>query len=194
MKYVKKITKATVGTLIVFILVLTMADRVMSYLSVNAYIALKRDWGIPDVFIENETDGTVNFATSLTGIGDLFIIGESVNRAIHNGALADGWIAAADSDRGIAITRDFLLDSLRINCTDWSSDTIIVLAYKTTANVTLLSTDTLIANGQISYTSLSTANRSFDNSANTRPAFRIDVKGTLSNVGIALFGKTYDVQ
>lgn len=183
-------------SLILFGFILAISAIVLAGSGVTSYLALKRPGSDYDAYIRNETDGKLVFGTSKTAIGDIEIVGVSHVRSLNFGALADGFHpAAADSDEGLGFATDIIIDSLRFRSPDDAAgDSLVAKLYENTATATLLSTDTLTTSGTISYTGLTTAQRSFDISAGHRPSFEVDVKGTYTAGLLELFYRSYDVQ
>jgi len=151
---------------------------------------------IPTAVIQHLTTGKLDFSITEGGVSDLELTGVNHVLTLFDGALADGFEpTSADSDNGLGFAGDIIIDSLRIFSTDnAAADSIRVLTYRNTTVATLISTDTLTANGIIDYTGIAAASRDFDASAAEKPAFFFDEIGTFSDVLIQLFYRTYDVR
>ena len=164
-----------------------------------------------DVFMEYETTGVLNLTTTLTGIGTLRPTGvtktlvistipdSSVVVAQAPGSFFTQWIASADTDNGIRLMGDAILDSISVFATPTTTDSLIIITYNTDANPPVtISTDTLIYSAagykSKSYTSITDATRDFNVSAGQYPAFRVTEVGTLSTVVFTMHFREYDVQ
>lgn len=154
-------------------------------------------------YLEMETDNVLNVAGALSEIGTASITG--VRKAYFwdysDETFADRWVmgAAADTEDGIWFNEDFILDSLGMLSTFGTGDTVIVTAWLTTANATVITgPDTLTSTADgwqtIDLTGIAAASRDIDNSDGSRLAIFLDEHGTVTNAGFAIWGRSYDVQ
>lgn len=152
--------------------------------------------------IEHETTGVLNLSTNGTNIGDLRPTGITKTMVFDfgNDTFSTQWVPArADSDIGIRLNGDAILDSLSVLSTFGTGDTAIVRVYKTTSVATLISgPDTLVSGSAgyqtVSLTGVAAATRDIDISAGEYPAIQITEKGTLLQVSTVLYFREYDAQ
>lgn len=163
------------------------------------YLAIYRTGSNADLFIKNTRAGVVNFSQTEAAIGNVRPTGVTKTMVFDYSlqTFADMWVAAADSDLGVRLNGDAIIDSFSILSTFGAGDTVIVRIYKTTANATLISGPDTLVSGSAGYqtidlTGVAAATRDFDISAGEYPAIRLDEQGTIEAASALLYLREYD--
>lgn len=148
------------------------------------------------VFLDHTTANNLNIASSLTTIGDIAISGIRYERLLFDGAGADQFVPTAnDTDRGVAQSGDKIVDSLWVSSNDFGAgDTLIITTYLTTTIATVLSVDTVIAQGTVDLTDIAAATREADLSAGERYSYFVDERGTITNFTLEEFSRSWDAR
>lgn len=196
---------AVIGT------VLTIGVSVWAIGTFTDFIMLKRTGSQTTMFMDNNTNGILDFQQNTTGarnpssssIGNLGMTGVrlTIPLPVVKDTLGDGWYpVAADSDNGIWLSQDFILDSISVFANWGAADSLMITTYKTNPNAqTISGPDTLFSTTlrvykSIDYTGDADSLRSFDISAGKFPAFYFDEHGNVDSVFVLMHGRTYDVR
>lgn len=172
------------------------------------YLKLRRSGSNTIMFLENETDGVLNLSTNTSGtetpssIGDLRPTGiaKTLYYPVVKDTLGDGWLCNADSDNGLRLSADFIIDSVSVFANWGAGDTLFMTTYKTTANAqTISGPDTLTSTTlrvykTVDFTGDADTLRSFDVSAGKFPAFYLNESGNVDSAFVVAYGRDYDVQ